>query len=201
MANNGTQWAPPQWGTTDVLYGTGVMWYANAWTAVPADSDLGDSTKWPVAGWNYIGATEQGVTVTFTPRMTAIQIEEQPIPVAQVVDTATFTVETSLAEDTLRNQNLVYGNAGSISTVAQGVGQPQKQVLTFSTLFQQVAVALLGRNLYGFPRMLYIPVMMSTGTVKTDYRRAANKRMYPLQLSSLVNLTQIEVVDILQPAL
>jgi hypothetical protein len=201
MANNGTQWAPPQWGTTDVLYGTGVMWTAPSYQAVPADVDLGDSTKWPNSGWSYVGATDQGVSLTFTPRMTEIMIEEQPIPVAEIVETATFTVETALAEEKLSNINLAYGNGGAISTTAQASGQPMKQVLTLSTNFQQVACAILGRNQYGFPRLFYIPVMISTGTVKTDFRRAAAKRMYPITLSSLVNLNQCLVADILAPAL
>lgn len=201
MANNGTEWAPPQWGTSDVLYGTGVMWVNSSWATVPGDSDLGDSTKWPAFGWRYIGATAQGVAVTFTPRMTTIGIEEQAIPVAEVCDTATFTVETSLAEENFNNMNLAYGNGGLITTTAQGIGQPMKQVLNFSTNFQQVACALLGRNQWGYPRMLYVPVLISTGTVKTDYRRAADKRMYPLSLSSLVDLKLCSVTDILLPAL
>jgi len=201
MANNGIEWAPPQWGTVDVLYGTGVMYTAAASQSMPADIDLGDSTKWGPAGWSYIGATDQGVSITFTPRMTEIMIEEQPIPVAEIVETATFTVETSFAEETLKTINLAYGNGGTITTVAQGVGQPGKQILTLSTNFQQVAVAVLGRNQYGYPRIFYIPIMVSSGTVKTDFRRAAAKRMYPATFSSLVNLNQCTVTDILSPAL
>jgi hypothetical protein len=201
VANNGTEWIPPQWGTTDVLYGTGVAWTASVGTSVPSDVNLGDSTQWVAAGWSYIGATDQGVSITFTPRMTDIMVEEQPIPVAEIVDTATFTIDFSMAEETLANINIAYGAGGAISTVAQATGQPGKSVLTLSSNFRQLAVALLGRNQNGWPRIFLVPVVMSTGTVKTDFRRAANKRMYPVTLSSIVNLNQCTITDITSPAL
>lgn len=201
MANNGVEFNPPRWGTVDVLYGTGFLYYAAVGTALPADVDLGDSTKWQAGGWTYPGATDQGLSITFTPRMTELGIEEQPIPVAEIVETATFMVETALAEETLTNINLAYGAGGAITTVAASAGQPGKQTLRLSSNFAQLTVAVLAKNDLGYPRVFNVPVVMSTGTVKTDFRRAAAKRTYPLSLSSLVDLDQCEIIDIRSPAL
>ena len=40
------------------------------------------------------------------------------------------------------------------------------------------------------------PAVMSAATVKTDYRRAANQRMYPTTLSSVCPFSEIEWIDL-----
>lgn len=189
-------YTPPNYNVINVLYGTGILMTAPPATAMPSDQNLGVASAWISAGWAYVGATEQGVSITFNPKTTDINIEEQPTPVAVPVDTADFQITTSLAEETLTNISLAYGNGGQITVTAAGASQPGKSVLTLSTNFASMAAAIIGKNQLGFARVLSVPGVMSAGQVKTDYRRSASARMYPLTLNAVCNFTQISWTDL-----
>lgn len=189
-------YTPPAYTATNVLYGVGVLFTAPVGTAVPSDQNLGVGSSWVSGGWSYIGATDQGVSLTFNPTTTDIRIEEQQTPVAALVDQVTMEVTTSLSEETLSNINIAWGNGGTVSVTAAGASQPGKSVLTLSTSFASLACALIGKNQLGFARVLSIPIVMSAGSVKTDYRRAANNRSYPLTLNAISPLSQITVTDL-----
>lgn len=198
MANDGTEFLPPSQNTGNVLFGVGYLWTAAYGTALPADVNLGDSTQWLLSNWSYVGATDQGVTLTFNPSMSNLQIEEQVTPVASLVSTATYQITLSMAEETINNINLAYGNAGVQTLTAANVGsnQPAKTVLNLSSNFQNLAAAVLGTNPLGYPRVFYVPKVNSAGQVQTAFRRAADKRMYPVTLNALCNLNQIQIIDI-----
>jgi len=200
VANLGTEFIPPAYDTTQVLYGVAYLFTAPYGTAPPSLDNYGDSTQWATSGWTYNGATDQGVQNAFTPNMSLIQIEETPIPVASLVSTATFQITTTLSEENLVNINLAYGGGGTITPYAAGAGQPQMQVLKLSTNFALLACALLGTNNLGYPRVYYVPKIMSAGTVTTNFRRAANARLYPITLNALCDLSQIAISDFLANA-
>jgi hypothetical protein len=189
-------YTPPNYTTTNVLYGTGILFTAVPGTAVPSDQNLGVGTAWTGLGWSYVGATEAGVTVTFNPSTQDINIEEQPTPVGVAVNTADLQVTCSLSEETLANVNMAWGNGGTISVTAAGAGQPGKQVLTLSTNFQTMACAVVGKNQLGFARVLSIPTVISAGQVQTAYRRAAQQRLYPLTLSAICPFNTITWSDL-----
>jgi hypothetical protein len=105
-------------------------------------------------------------------------------------------IVTSLSEETLANISLAWGNSGSVAVTAPGASQPGKSVLTLSTLFNTLAAAIVGKNQLGFARVLSVPTVMSAGSVKTDYRRAANARLYPLTLNAISPLSAITVTDL-----
>ena len=189
-------YTPPNYTTTNVLYGTGILFTAAVGTAVPSDQNLGVGSSWTGLGWGYVGATEAGVTVTFNPSTQNINIEEQPTPVGVAVNTADLQVTCSLSEETLANVNLAWGNGGTIAVTAAGAGQPGKSVLTLSTNFQTMAIAVVGKNQLGYARVLSIPTVISAGQVQTAYRRAAQQRLYPLTLSAICPFNQITWSDL-----
>jgi hypothetical protein len=189
-------YAPPSVVTTNVVYGIGIVMTSLVGTELPTDQNLGVGSSWISGGWNYIGATDAGVSLTWTPTTVDISIEEQPTPVAVLVDKASAQITFDFNEETLANINMAYGNAGTIAVTAPGAGQPGKSVLALSTNFPQIAVAVIGKNQLGFARVLTIPAMMSSGTVKTDYRRSANQRMYPATFSAVCPFAEIEWVDL-----
>ena len=78
-------YTPPAYTTTNVLYGVGILFTAPPLTAVPGDAYLGYGTSWTGLGWNYIGGTLDGCTLTFAPTTQNILIEEQPTPVGVAV--------------------------------------------------------------------------------------------------------------------
>lgn len=196
MAGPPLVYTPPNYVTNNVLYGTGILFTAVPGTSLPSDQNLGVGSAWTGLGWAYIGATEAGVTVTFNPSTQDITIEEQPTPIATVVNTATLQITAALSEETLTNVNLAWGNGGSVATTAPGAGQPGKSVLTLSTNFATMACAVIGKNQLGFARVLSIPQVMSAGQVQTAYRRAAQQRMYPLTLNATCAFNQITWTDL-----
>jgi hypothetical protein len=163
---------------------------------VPSDANLGVGTSWLGLGWNYVGSTEAGVTLTFNPTTQNIMIEEQPTPVGVAVNTVDLQLTANLSEETLGNINSTWGNGGSIATTSAGAGQPGKSVLTLSTNFATLSVALVGRNQQGFARVLYVPVMVSAGQVQTAFRRAAQQRLYPMTLSAICAFNAITWTDL-----
>lgn len=196
MAGPPLVYTPPAYNVANVLYGVGIVFTAVVGTSVPSDQNLGVATSWTGLGWAYVGATDAGVSLTWNPTTVDINIEEQPTPVAVVVDRATLQVTLNLNEETLANINLAYGNAGTVAVTPPGAGQPGKSVLSLSTLFPQIACAVIGKNQLGFARVLSIPQVMSIGQVKTDYRRAANQRMYPLTLNAVCPFSSITWTDL-----
>jgi hypothetical protein len=196
MAGPPLVYTPPNYTTSNVLYGVGILFTATPGTAVPSDQNLGVASSWTGLGWAYVGATEAGVTVTFNPSTQDINIEEQPTPVAVIVNTATLQVTCSLSEETLTNVNLAWGNGGSVAVTPPGAGQPGKSVLTLSTNFQSMACAVIGKNQLGYARVLSIPTVMSAGQVQTAYRRAAQQRLYPLTLNATCPFNQITWTDL-----
>jgi hypothetical protein len=189
-------YTPPSVTTTNVLYGTGILLTAEVGTALPDDQDLGVGSAWTGGGWNYIGATDQGVALNWNPSTNDINIEEQPTPVATIVATATMQVSFDFSEETLANINLAYGGGGTIAVTAPGASQPGKSVLSLSLTAPQLACAVIGKNSLGFARVLSIPAVMSAGTVATSYRRAAAQRLYPCTLSSVCPTDQISWTDL-----
>lgn len=196
MAGPPLVYTPPNYTTTNVLYGTGILFTATVGTSVPSDQNLGVGASWTGLGWAYVGATEAGVTVTFNPSTQNITIEEQPTPVGVAVNTADLQITCSLSEETLANVNLAWGNGGTIAVTPPGAGQPGKSVLTLSTNFQTMACAIVGKNQLGFARVLSIPTVISAGQVQTAYRRAAQQRLYPLTLSAICPFSQITWSDL-----
>lgn len=198
-------YAPPAYGTSDVLFGTGILFTApnpspGVGATLPSDANLGVGSAWLGLGWSYVGATEAGVTQTYNPSTQNINIEEQPTPVGVAVNTADLQFTTNLSEETLANINLAYGNSGSIATTPAGAGQPGKTVLTLSTTFATLSGALVAKNSFGFATVLSIPVMVSAGQVQTAFRRAAQQRLYPLTLSAICPFSSIQFIELTSPA-
>jgi hypothetical protein len=189
-------YAPPAYTTTNVLYGVGVLFTAAPGLAVPDDAHLGYGSSWTGLGWNYVGGTLDGVTLTFAPTVQNILIEEQPTPVGVAVSTADLTITCNLSEETLANVSMAWGNSGTFATTNAGASQPGKQVLTLSTVFPSLSVALIGKNQSGYARVLYVPTMISAGQVATAYRRAAQQRVYPLTLSAICPFNSITWTDL-----
>jgi hypothetical protein len=189
-------YTPPNYTSGNVLYGIGVLFTALVGTALPSDQNLGVGSSWVSGGWSYVGATDAGVSLTFAPTTTDIRVEEQQTPVAALVDQVSLQITTSMSEETLANINLSWGNSGTVAVTAPGAGQPGKSVLTLSNSFASLACAIIGKNQLGFARVLSVPVVMSAGSVKTDFRRAANARIYPLTLNALSPMSQVSFIDL-----
>jgi hypothetical protein len=176
----------------NVVVGFANMYTAPAGTAQPADS-LAAGASW-LTPWVYIGATEQGVTFEVGTNLQEILIEEQSTPAITAVNQKTIKITAGLSEDTLASMKLAYGG-GTIVATAAGSGTIGKSTLTLSDTLDQLAVGFEAINAQGFWRRVYIPNVLSVGTVTTAYRRAANNRAYALELHATCPPSAIKIVD------
>lgn len=184
--------------TTNVLYGLVAVYTAPTGTAAPADT-VAIGTAWS-SPWTPIGATDSGVSRALTRNTVDIRIEEQQLPVARVADTADLTYSFDLSEDTRENEKLALGG-GTITTQAASTGIIGKKTLVLSETIDQLALGLEGKNKNGFWTRYIVPIVSSTGTVTTTYRRVADKRMYTVTLSALCKLSDITITEMTAAAL
>lgn len=192
----------PQYTRKNILTGLAALYLQpyNATTpaALPDDDDpLGFDWASP---WEPIGATLEGITITFSREAQDIRIEEQSTPVDQRTTSAGFTISASLSEDTLQTMRYAYGG-GVIETIAAGPGTPGKQRLRISEEVEHFAVGLEGqapaRTGIAQPwRRILIPDVTSVAEVETAYRKADQQRVYPVTFTSLVPISQMDIVEL-----
>jgi hypothetical protein len=150
--------------------------------------------------WEPVGATLEGVTVTFAREATDIRIEEQTTPVDQKTTSAGFTLSLSLAEDTLNTMRYAYGG-GIIETIAPTATEPGVMRLRISEEVEHFALGLEGqapaRTGIATPwRRILIPDVTSVAEVETGYRRAEQQRVYPATFTSLVPVSEIDILEL-----
>lgn len=144
--------------------------------------------------WTPCGATDQGWKYGTNKNTQAIQIEEQSTPVGMTITTQSVTLEGSLDEDISRTLTLAYN--GVLSVNAATSDEPGYDDITLTDLISYYAVVLLTSNAEGFPRIVYAPKWSQLSNVSTTFRRAADKRMYPVSFATLCKPSQIQVINI-----
>lgn len=151
--------------------------------ALPDDTvELGGA--WPVA-WTSLGASDSGLTFQFARKTNDIMIEEQVVPVDTETTSLNFSMDVTLAEDTLATMKLAYGG-GTITDTAAAAGTPGIRTLALSTDLDTFAFGFEVKNELGFWRRYLVPKVKSVAQVKTSFVRAKDKRMYAVTFQSLV---------------
>lgn len=184
----------PPYNADNVNVGVASM-YVQPWdpavpAELPADTvDLG--TTWTTP-WTPIGATDSGLEFQFSRKTNPIMIEEQVIEVDEETESLTFSMNVTLAEDTLATMRLAYGG-GTVTTTAAGAGTPGLRTLTLSTDLEAFAFGFEVKNEAGFWRRYLVPKVKSVADVKTTFSRSKDKRMYSISLSSLVAPEQVVI--------
>ena len=158
-----------------------------------------DDAAWG-ADWLSIGATHEGFKVNVETSTTQITIEEQSTPVGETVESKAIGIEAVLAEATLESMRYSWGGS-DIAVTAAASGQPGKETMTLSDDVEYYTGILETRNFNGFARRLYVPKMSITGSGEVSFRRAADKQMFPVRAASLCKPAEIQIVDIVAPAL
>lgn len=151
--------------------------------ALPADTvDLGAVWDTP---WVPLGASDSGLEFQFSRKTNDIMIEEQVVPIDTETTSLDFSMNVTLAEDTLATMRLAYGG-GVVTSTAPGVGTPGIRTLTISTDLENFSFGFEVKNEAGFWRRYLVPKVKSVANVKTAFVRAKDKRMYAVQFQSLV---------------
>lgn len=170
---------------------------ANVADTVPLFST--DILKWPDP-WFSAGATDEGFKLAVDTSTTTVTIEEQATPVGETVEGKNITIQAALAEDTLQSMRMSWGGSAIvIAPAASGVPGTQKMTLTSNTNYYTAILEMA--NKYGLARRIYIPKVSVSGSGDTAFRRAADKRLYPLAVASICAPSEIQIVDVTAPAL
>lgn len=191
----------------NVVTGHAIM-YLKPWVlatpaVLPADTAvLFDDTTWLAASpvWLKAGATNEGFKINVEASTTQITIEEQSTPVDETLEGKSITIEAELAEDTMEAMKYSWGG-GVITTVAAASAVAGTKKMTLDDTVLKWAVALETRNFNGFARRILIPKTSMFGSGQVSFRRAADKRMYPIRVSSLCKPSDIQIVDVTAAAL
>lgn len=178
--------------------------YYKPWVATPAitlppdDTPLWAIATWETAGWKTAGATNEGFKVNAEASTTTVTIEEQSTPVAESLEAKSMAFEAELAEDTMDTIQAAWGG-GTIVTAAATASTPGTAKMFLSSNILYVAAVLELKNFKGYARRIFVPKMSMFGSGETSFRRAADKRLYPMRYNSLCPPEQIQVIDITAP--
>lgn len=159
----------------------GVAWlytHDTAGTAKPTFTDT------PSGGWEYVGATAEGVALNDNVEPNFHYVEEQSSPVAATPGQGEFTVSCALAEATLENIALVLG------------GDIAGTTLTLSDIRNEVAFYVVGVAPEGDYRSFYVPRAMPAGATEAAFRRTEQIQLWNLQLNSTCRRDEIEIDDL-----
>lgn len=145
--------------------------------------------------WVAAGATEEGFTLNGEQSSTDHNIEEQAAPVKKTLDSRSLGIGAQLAEDTLNNVRLAFG--GGTITVTE---DPDLGLLitrfTLSSNVDELAVGLDMATIDGKIRRIRIPTATSSENVEVNFRRAASKRLWPVQFVSTCREDEIDIIEI-----
>lgn len=154
---------------------------------------------WP-AGWQSAGATDEGYSVEAVMETEDHTIEEQASPVAQTVTAAGLVVKAALAEDTMQTVKLAW-NGTDIQSTAAASGQPGVDKMTLSSDIKYYRFGLELQNFRGMARRIFVKKVAVKSSDEVAFRRAAGKRTYGIEITSLCAPEEVEVIDITAPAL
>lgn len=150
--------------------------------------------------WVELGATMKGLAFKVQRKVKRIAIEEQSTPVAIMTDSAEFSFDLELAEDSLETMRYAFGG-GTITTVAPGSGTVGTRSLVIAADMTLFSFGFEGQNENGFWRRVRVPKVVSIANVTTSYQRADKQRTYKCEFESLVEITEAEIREMNAAAL
>lgn len=173
-------------------------WSLGSPATLPADT-VALGTTW-AGPWVPLGASDSGLSFSFSRKTNNIMIEEQVVEVDVNTTSLAFTMDITLAEDTLQTMKLAYGG-GTITTTAASSGVTGTRVLQISSDMDSFAFGFEVKNELGFARRILVPKVKSVANVKTVFSRAKEKRMYAVSFQSLVAPEAVIVREVTAVAL
>lgn len=129
--------------TDNIFLGVGHLYYGTAGLALPSPT-AGQSMRAALdagAGWTYAGATTDGVEVSYEPEYTELEVDQIKSAVNWFNTGLMVSVGTNLAEVTLKNLQIAWGQAaasfddgadgdtGQVLNIAEPSDYPNERVI------------------------------------------------------------------------
>ncbi len=132
------------------------------------------------------GFTEDGVTITYTPTVVDIDVEEETFSIARVLEKEEFMIALNIAENT----QLLY-EVGMAGALTGGAGVVDLGGGAINTM----ALKITGTAPGATTRTIYVPYANPTGTVGSSYRKG-EKTIIPLEFKAYQGVAGGDVVTI-----
>jgi hypothetical protein len=164
----------------NVVVGAGTLWVAAIGSAEPATGVLtpittpATSVAWPSA-WTQLGYTLDGSEFGWTPKLDALEVAEQLVPIKYVTSSVEAAVAFALAEITAAHIKTAF-NGGTIATAAG--------ITTFTppVVGAEVRVMLGWDRIDGLERIIWRQCIQ-TGSVKQEHKRPPTMNNLPVSFN------------------
>lgn len=181
----------------NVVVGQAAVFFGTAQTPLPDLADWNATDPFDLTFWAApfvpCGATDQGWQFGADKSTQTITIEEQSTPVAVTLTSQSVSFSGALSEDVSATLALAL-NANVDATVASA-SSPGFDLLTLSDEPIRYSAAMVMQNAEGFGRIIYAPEWTQLGNASVSFRRAADKRMYPVQFETVCKTSDIKVYN------
>jgi len=187
---------------SNVVVGQAAVFFAAEDTALPAlagwnPADPFDETFWTTPTWTPCGATDQGWQFGANKSTQTINIEEQSTPVAVTITSQSVQIGGALSEDITKTLTLALN---ALSTVhAPTVTDPGYDEVNLTDDPIKYAIGMVMQNAEGFGRIIYAPAWTQLSNATVNFRRASDKRIYPVQFETVCNTAAIRVLNFTAP--
>lgn len=184
---------------TKVVVGQAAVFFAPKDTPLPSlntwnTSDPFDPAFWTAPTWTPCGATDQGWQFGSNKSTQTINIEEQSTPVAVTITSQSVQVVGALSEDITKTLTLAL-NATSAATAAVIGTSPGYDTITLTDDPIEYAIGMVMQNAEGFGRLVYAPRWTQLSNVQVNFRRASDKRNYPVGFETVCKTSAIQIVN------
>lgn len=133
-----------------------------------------------------VGYTVDGATITYTPTVNDIEVEEESFPIGRVLQKEELTLTLNVAENLLAilEIGLAGGITGGGSIVDLGAGA-----------MNTMALKITGSAPAAATRTIYVPYANPTGAIGMSYRKG-EATVYPLEFKAYQGVAGSDVVVI-----
>lgn len=127
-------------GAENILVSGAFIWIAPEDTSIPDETTISAGEDWGGA-WDYMGLTTAPLTLNSNTTEFSVDVQQLSTPVLSAITSEDLSLNTTLAELTAENLQLVFG--GNITTTAAGAAQVAYKELKAGGRTQR-AVKMLG---------------------------------------------------------
>lgn len=162
---------------TALAFGPGALFYAALGISAPTNTVVGSvfTDSWP-AGWNLLGITTEGHTLTIDLNADAVEAAEYVDPLLNVITGRTITAALELMQINMTNFKRTF-NGGTLST--SGSGTTLLSTYTLPQIGQEVRCQLGWEANDGTERW-YALQCFNTGSVGIQRKKGADVATLPV---------------------
>src|SRR3990172_2569648 len=152
---------------SNLIAGPGTLWIAAFGATEPADSNV--SSTFSASGWTDIGATTDGVTLTWEREFFEYEMDQIIDVPARKEIKRNMQVKTNMAEPTLANLKYALNGGTVTASASYSTYDPDTSAVNSSTTYW--ALVFVGAAPGGFNRRAFVRKALSIESVEAPYQK------------------------------